>query len=82
LCIEHFGYKCQICDFSFLEKYGEIGKDFCHVHHIEPLSEVGGERDIDPTKDLIPICANCHAIIHRKKPALKPEELRAILNNR
>jgi 5-methylcytosine-specific restriction protein A len=82
LCLEHFGYKCQICDFCFLEKYGEIGKEFCHVHHIEPLSEVGGERDIDPTKDLIPVCANCHAIIHRKKPALKPEELRALLNSK
>jgi len=82
LCLEYFGYKCQICDFSFLEKYGEIGKDFCHVHHIEPLSETGGERDIDPTKDLIPVCANCHAIIHRKKPALKPEELRAIVNSK
>ena len=78
-CLNHFGHKCQICNFSFKETYGEIGEDFCHVHHIEPLSEVGGEHDIDPTKDLIPVCANCHSIIHRKKPALRPEELKKIL---
>ena len=81
-CLNHFGYRCQICNFSFKEVYGQLGEDFCHVHHIEPLSEVGGEHNIDPTKDLIPVCANCHAIIHKKRPALKPDELRAILNSR
>lgn len=81
-CLNHFGYRCQICNFSFKEAYGELGDSFCHVHHIEPLSEVGGEHDVDPAKDLIPVCANCHAIIHRKRPALKPEELRAILKSR
>lgn len=75
-CIEHYGYKCQICGFSFEETYGDIGKDFCHVHHIEPLGEMGGEnKDLDPIKDLIPVCANCHEMLHRKKIALKPQEL-------
>jgi len=78
-CISHYGYTCQICNFSFTSKYGELGEDFCHVHHIEPLSEVGGEHDIDPTKDMIPVCANCHAMLHKKKPALKPEELKKLL---
>jgi 5-methylcytosine-specific restriction protein A len=79
LCLKHFGYKCQICNFSFQEEYGDIGKSFCHVHHIEPLNEVGGEKDIDPIKDLIPVCPNCHSMLHIKKPALKPEELKMIL---
>jgi 5-methylcytosine-specific restriction protein A len=78
-CLNHFGYRCQICNFSFKDTYGELGEDFCHVHHIEPLSEVGGELDIDPLKDLIPICPNCHGMLHRKKPALKPDELRKLL---
>ncbi len=77
-CLNHFGYKCQICNFSFEDVYGVLGEDFCHVHHIEPLSEVGGELDIDPTVDLIPVCANCHAMLHRKRPALKPDELRRL----
>lgn len=78
-CVEHFGYCCQICDFNFREVYGEVGKDFIHVHHIEPLAEVGGEHDIDPKVDLIPVCANCHAIIHRMSPALKPDQVKRLL---
>jgi len=78
-CINHFGYDCQVCGFSFERAFGELGREFCHVHHIEPLGEVGGEKNIDPTRDLIPVCANCHAMIHRQTPALKPEQLRAIL---
>lgn len=78
-CVEYFGYRCQICNFDFQEVYGEIGADFIHVHHIEPLAEVGGEHDIDPTVDLIPVCANCHAIIHRVSPALKPEQVKRLL---
>lgn len=76
-CIEHYGYECQICGFSFEKTYGDIGKDFCHVHHIEPLGEVGGENvDLDPIRDLLPVCANCHEMLHRKKIALKPLDLK------
>jgi 5-methylcytosine-specific restriction endonuclease McrA len=79
-CLEHYGYNCQICGFSFEKTYGEIGKQFCHVHHIEPLSEIGGEnKNLDPIKDLIPVCANCHEMLHRKKIALKPNELRSFI---
>jgi 5-methylcytosine-specific restriction protein A len=80
-CIEHFGYDCRICGFSFEKVYGDLGKDFCHVHHIEPLGETGGEnKNLDPIKDLIPVCANCHEMLHRKKTAIKPEELIKIIS--
>jgi len=79
-CLEHYGYDCQICGFSFEKIYGEIGKEFIHVHHIEPLYEVGGEnKNLDPVKDLLPVCPNCHEMIHRSKVSLKPEELKKIL---
>jgi hypothetical protein len=74
-CLEHYGYDCQICGFSFEKIYGSLGREFIHVHHIEPLGEVGGERNIDPKKDLIPVCANCHAMLHKQSPALKPIDL-------
>jgi 5-methylcytosine-specific restriction protein A len=81
-CIEHYGYECQICGFSFEKSYGMHGADYCHVHHIEPLGEVGGERkSLDPIKDLIPVCANCHEMLHRGKVALKPDQLRQILSS-
>jgi 5-methylcytosine-specific restriction protein A len=81
-CIDFFGPNCQICGFSYFDVYGEIGKGFCHVHHLKPLSEVGEEHSVDPISDLIPVCANCHSMLHRTKPVLSPEELRKIIKTR
>ncbi|WP_419774650.1 HNH endonuclease [Halarcobacter sp.] len=79
-CIEHFGTKCQICNFDFEKVYGELGKDFIHVHHKKPISEIGKEYIVDPIKDLIPVCPNCHAMLHRRKPAYTINELRKKIN--
>jgi 5-methylcytosine-specific restriction enzyme A len=75
-CIDHYGLNCQVCDFNFYEKYGDIGKDFIHVHHIIDISTVGKEYDVDPINDLIPVCPNCHSMLHKKKPALSIQELK------
>lgn len=61
--------------------YGLIGEDYVHIHHLKPLSEIGKEYELDPIKDLRPVCANCHAIIHRKKPAYTIDELKSIIRN-
>jgi 5-methylcytosine-specific restriction protein A len=72
-------YKCQICGFDFEATYGETGKHFIEVHHIKSLVQISkeiGEHEIDPEKDLIPVCSNCHSIIHRKKPPIEIEEMK------
>ena len=51
-----------------------------YVHHINQISEMGGEYEIDPVKDLIPVCPNCHSMIHSKRPAFTIEELNEIRN--
>lgn len=79
-CIECHGTKCFICNFDFEKIYGEIGKDFIHVHHIKPLSEIKENYIIEPTKDLIPVCPNCHAMLHRKNPAIKIDDLKKLIN--
>ncbi len=79
-CIEHHGYKCVVCTFDFEEFYGSIGKQYIHVHHIVPLSEVRHKHNVDPIKDLVPICPNCHAMIHTTRPALGIEQLRLYLD--
>jgi 5-methylcytosine-specific restriction protein A len=66
-CMEHYGVRCQICDVDFEEKYGEVGKDFIHVHHVVPLHEIQENYKVNPIKDLIPVCPNCHAMLHRKE---------------
>ena len=80
VCLEHYGYNCSICKFNFENKFGEIGKNFIHVHHIKPLSEINQEYKVDPIKDLIPVCPNCHAMLHKKVPAYSLEELKDIIN--
>lgn len=78
-CIQHHTCRCSVCDLSFDEKYGDIGKGYIHVHHLRPLSSIGNEYIIDPKNDLVPVCPNCHAMLHRKNPPLTIDELRAML---
>jgi len=78
-CIDHYGCKCSVCNMDFKHVYGEIGKDYIHVHHIVPLSEIGERYKLDPIKDLRPVCPNCHAMIHRQKPLLSIDELKTLI---
>ena len=75
-CIDHYGASCVICNFNFEYTYGTIGKDFIHVHHLIKVSSQQKEYEIDPVKDLRPVCPNCHAIIHKKKVAFGIDEIR------
>lgn len=74
-------FKCSVCSFDFEKVYGEIGKEYIHVHHKIPLSEIKQEYKVNPTKDLIPVCPNCHAMIHRKKEYLDVEELKKLMKS-
>lgn len=79
-CIEYYGLKCQICFFDFEKVYGELGAGFIHVHHIVPIANIKQEYKINPIKDLIPVCPNCHSMLHKKNPPLAIETLKKILN--
>ena len=81
-CIETHNPICQACNFDFGAVYGEIGQGFIHVHHRVEISSVGESYQIDPIKDLVPVCPNCHAMLHTHRPALTVEELRAIIERR
>ncbi len=61
------GNSCSACGFNFGNFYGEYAEGFIHVHHIVPVSEFETPKKIDPETDLIPLCANCHSVVHRKK---------------
>ena len=81
ICIEKYGTKCFVCGFDFEKIYGEIGKDFIHVHHLRQVASIKKEYEINPIEDLRPICPNCHAMIHRKKTPLTIEELKEKMKN-
>lgn len=79
--IKIHGTKCMACGFDFEKVYGERGKDYIEVHHVVPLATRDAEIKIDPEKDLIVVCANCHRMIHRKKnQVLSLEELKQIIS--
>lgn len=78
-CIREYGLDCSACGMNFAERYGEIGDGFIHVHHLREISSVGAEYVVDPVEDLRPLCPNCHAMAHRRKPALSVSELRSLL---
>lgn len=79
LCIAHWGSCCVVCDFDFLKNYGAIGLGFIHVHHLTPISDIGCSYQIDPIRDLRPVCPNCHAMLHKLNPPLEIEELQRII---
>ncbi|MBF0203271.1 MAG: HNH endonuclease [Desulfamplus sp.] len=81
VCIEHYGLSCVVCEFNFEEVYGKIGKDFIHVHHLKQISIVGEEYNVDPIKDLRPVCPNCHSMIHKRKEQYSIEEIKKSLTN-
>lgn len=80
-CIQHYGARCFICGFAFGEFYGEIAEGFIHVHHLRPLADVGEEYIVDPLEDLRPVCPNCHAVLHLRKPAFSVEEVIELVHN-
>lgn len=80
--IRYHGVNCKVCGFSFEEKYHVLGKDYIHVHHVIPVSELGENYRVDPRKDLVPLCPNCHAMIHKKFPPFSVEELKNIINKK
>lgn len=76
MCIAHYGWSCWVCGFNFEKQYGEIGKRYIHIHHLTPLSVIGDTYEVDPVRDLRPVCPNCHAMLHKKQPPFTVEELR------
>ena len=65
-CIAHHGLKCRVCAMDFRSAYGELGLGFIHIHHKIPLAEVQPGYVCNPIEDLVPLCPNCHAMIHRQ----------------
>ncbi|MEI7884757.1 MAG: HNH endonuclease [Clostridia bacterium] len=81
-CIEIYGTSCIICGFDFGEVYGEDFAGKIHVHHIKPLAEVNDEYEVDPENDLVPVCPNCHMILHSKKDIYTIDDVKSFINNR
>ncbi|HEY4327338.1 MAG TPA: HNH endonuclease [Mucilaginibacter sp.] len=83
-CMDFHKPICSVCDMNFVQTYGEIGRDFIHIHHRIPIHEIGTKYEINYKEDLIPVCPNCHAMLHRKINDKEPtvDELREMIKHR
>lgn len=82
--IANYGTTCQICSFNFAHVYGDRGEGYIEVHHSNPLSE-RSEKEWTTLlktqiKDVSVLCANCHRMIHRSRPAWSLDQLRRSIN--
>lgn len=78
-CLDHHGFDCAACKNNFLDIYGPIGEEYIEVHHIIKVSDMGAGYIVDPINDLVPLCSNCHSMIHRRDPPLSVESLKELL---
>jgi 5-methylcytosine-specific restriction protein A len=78
-CISYYGCSCSVCEFDFEKRFGELGRNFIHVHHLTQVATVGKSYQVDPIRDLRPVCPNCHAMLHRRNPPMTIDELKLLL---
>ncbi len=79
LAIKEHGTTCAACEFNFDEFYGSAYADgYIQIHHVKPLSQYEG--DVNPVTDLVPLCANCHVMAHRRRDTVTSiEELKVLI---
>lgn len=65
-CLEIYGSKCIVCGFESARIYGDEFSDRIEVHHIVPINEINKKYKVDPQKDIVPVCPNCHMMLHTK----------------
>lgn len=69
---------CECCGFDPEPFYGDRGQDRIQAHHRRPVEELLPDS-VTKAEDLAMVCANCHDVIHSKRPWLGVEELRGLL---
>ncbi len=80
LCLAHHGMKCSGCEQLLADIYGPPAIEIVHVHHLTPLAEIPEEFEIDPIRDLRPVCPNCHSVIHSRQPSYTIDEVKAMIS--
>jgi 5-methylcytosine-specific restriction protein A len=80
IAIQIHGTSCFGCDFSFQNFYGDVGIDVIEVHHLLPVHLMEQSRVVDPRTELVPLCSNCHTLVHRIDPPYTLSDLRKFVD--
>ena len=70
--------ECDVCGFNFFDTYGDLGEGYIEYHHTKPVSELQPDEKTS-LKDITLVCANCHRMLHRKRPWLSTSQLRSLI---
>lgn len=76
--LRHGKLFCEVCEFDFKALYGDIGDGYIEGHHMKPISEMAEDEETK-ADDIVLVCANCHRMLHRKRPWLSIIELKNLL---
>jgi predicted HNH restriction endonuclease len=79
LAIIAHGTACAVCGFNFATQFGSYGEGYVEIHHLTPVHLMEAERVVNPIEELVPLCANCHRMVHRVDPPISPEALKEIV---
>jgi 5-methylcytosine-specific restriction protein A len=82
ICLSVRGHRCYCCNMDFGEVYGPLADGYIEVHHTTLASEMGPGYKINPVTELVPVCSNCHSVVHLSKPARTVDEVKAIFDEK
>jgi len=77
--IQKHGVVCFGCQKAMAEIYGKIADGYIHIHHVQPISEYSSARKPN-INELVPLCPNCHAVVHLEKPPITIEQLQKLIS--
>lgn len=77
-CLATHGTSCAACGMNFESSYGSQFAGYMHVHHLHPISGAKQESQVNPQTDLVPICPNCHAVVHHGGEVRSVEEVQEL----
>jgi hypothetical protein len=70
---------CRVCTFDFQKRYGRVGHGFIEGHHTIPVKDLSPGATTKVT-DIALVCANCHRMLHRKRPWLTMDQLKELVS--
>ena len=82
LCLSYHEPICKVCGMDFRLTYGAEFRDCIHVHHLNPMAQATGLRVVNPNTDLVPVCPNCHAVIHAHDELRTLDAVRALMQSK
>ena len=73
---------CHACSFDYSLAYPEIGHGYIEIHHLKPIVELQGQTFSmeQALENVRPLCANCHRIVHRRRPPIPVDKIQEILS--